>query len=81
MKKVSHFINFPVFIFSLTIGLFFVYITASPLQTILVYPTPDNINKLLYKDHSGSCHKFVPKVVKCPADKTKIKQYPIHTTK
>ena len=81
MKRIKELINFPLFILSLSIGLFFVYITVPPLQKIVVYPTPDNINKILYKDKSGTCHKFLPKIVQCPTDKTKIKQYPIHQTK
>ena len=44
------FINGSVFIISLAIGLFMCYITAPPPDIIVVYPTPENINQIQYKD-------------------------------
>ena len=42
------FISVPVFIISLTIGLFLAYITAPNPGVIYVYPNPDNIDKIQY---------------------------------
>ena len=41
-------------------------------HVIYVYPTPDNQNKILYKDKTDNCFKFNAEEVECPDDKTKI---------
>ena len=74
-------IDLRTFIFSLSIGLFFAYITSPALDAILVYPNPDNENKLLYKDKGGTCHRFTSKEVTCPSDASLIRKYPIELKK
>ena len=52
------FISVPIFILSLAIGLFVVYITAPKAQVIYVYPNPDNEDKVTFQDityYLGSC--------------------------
>ena len=71
------YINFPVFLVSLAIGILFVYLFQPELNVIYVYPTPDNQNKILYKDKIDNCFKFNAEEVECPDDKTKIKNIPI----
>jgi hypothetical protein len=71
------YINFPVFLVSLAIGILFVYLFQPELNVIYVYPTPDNQNKILYKDKIENCFKFNAEEVECPDDKTKIKNIPI----
>lgn len=71
------YINFPVFLVSLAIGILFVYLFKPELNVIYVYPTPDNQNKILYKDKTDNCFKFNAEEVDCPDDKTKIKNIPI----
>ena len=71
------YINFPVFLVSLAIGILFVYLFQPELNVIYVYPTPDNQNKILYKDKTDNCFKFNAEEVECPDDKTKIKKIPI----
>lgn len=70
------FISFPVFLISLAIGLLVVYMTNPPPREIMVYPTPENVNKLLYKDSADQCYQFTPTEVACPKDKTHIKNIP-----
>ena len=41
----------------------------------------DNTEKLLFKDDAGVCHKFIPQEVKCPADSSKIRKYPVSLKK
>ena len=70
------YINIPVLIISFAIGMFFVYITATDTRTILVYPTPDNIHLLQYRDKTNTCFSLTEMEVKCPTDPTQITQIP-----
>ncbi|MDA9630003.1 hypothetical protein N9S60_00450 [bacterium] len=69
-------INVPLFIASLSFGLFLVYITSPRPDIIYVYPTPDNLDKIQYKDHADNCFGFKANEVSCPADQKKIRKYP-----
>ena len=55
------YISVPVFIISLTIGLFMVYITNPNKEVVYVYPTPDNVENIIYKDKSSTCWKYKAK--------------------
>ena len=61
----TKFISLPVFITSLAIGLLFVYLTEPPPTVIYVYPTPDNINNVEYKDKADTCFQFESNEVNC----------------
>ncbi len=61
----TKFISFPVFISSLAVGLLFVYLSTPPPTIIYVYPTPDNLNDIEYKDKADSCFQFISKEVEC----------------
>ena len=71
------FIHFPTFIVSLAIGLFFTYLSRPNMNTIYVYPTPENINKILYKDKADQCFQFQSQEINCPSDPSLIKNYKI----
>ena len=71
------FISIPVFIVSLAVGLFFVYITNPEPEIIYIYPTPENLNKLQYQDKANNCYDFDQTEVTCPNDPNKIKIVPI----
>jgi len=70
-------ISFTTFFISLALGLFFVYIYGSDVKTIYVYPSPENISEILYKDKADNCFSFEANEVKCPADSAKIKVIPV----
>ena len=55
------FINVPIFIVSLAIGLFVAYITMPSTQVIYVYPNPENEDKISYKDKADNCFHFKSK--------------------
>lgn len=74
-------LHLPAFIISLSIGLFLVYITGSKPETIYLYPNPDNVEDLLYKDQLGTCHKFKAEQVDCPKNKKLITEYPVQVKK
>lgn len=73
------YINIPVFIIALALGIFSVYITTSPMRKIIIYPTPDNIDTVLYKDATNSCFSYNQEKVKCPANKDEIYKIPVQT--
>jgi len=74
-----HLISFPAFLISLAIGLLIVYIFNPTPTVIYVYPTPDNIDKLQYKDNANNCYEFSSKEVKCPDDKSLINIIPVQS--
>ena len=65
------------FLVSFTIGLFFTYILGPDMKTIYIYPSPDNIDKILFKDKADNCFSFRPTEVECPKDKSLINSVPI----
>lgn len=73
------FINVPVFIVSLCIGIFLSYISLPRPQVVFVYPTPENANQIQYRDEVGACFRFSSHPVKCPSDTKQIREYPIQT--
>lgn len=58
-------IDFPTFIIALALGLFFVYITRPKEKIVYVYPTPQNVDKLLFKDLADTCYHFNSEEVNC----------------
>ena len=49
-----------------------VYITMPDNRKIYVYPTPENINILQYKDKTDTCFTFQQKEVECPKNEKDI---------
>jgi hypothetical protein len=45
-----NYISLPAFLISFAIGLLFVYVLGAEMKTIYVYPTPENVDKILFKD-------------------------------
>lgn len=68
-------ISIPIFIVSLCIGIFMVYIMNPNNNIIYVYPTPENVNEIQYKDNTDKCFSFESKIVKCPKNETLIESY------
>jgi hypothetical protein len=74
--NILKFINFPVFFISLAIGMFFVYLFKDENHTIYVYPTPDNVDTIQYKDATGTCFSVEQTKVDCPKDNLMISKLP-----
>lgn len=74
---ISKYISFPIFLVSLTIGLFFIYSIGPEVKTIQVYPNPQNYNKIQYKDSVNQCFEFKPVETNCPINPFSIKSIPI----
>jgi hypothetical protein len=74
-----NYISIPVFLVSFAIGLFFVYVLGPEMQKIYIYPSPETVNKVLFKDKANNCFHFQEEVVDCPTDISKISSIPIQT--
>lgn len=72
----TKYINLPLFLISLAFGFFAVYMTMPDTRKIYVYPTPENIDALQYKDRTDSCFSFQQTQVDCPSDPSKISRIP-----
>ena len=79
MLNFMKYVNVPVFILSLVIGIFFVYVTIPDIRKIYVYPSPDNIDVLQYKDMTNTCFQFKQKEVTCPKNEKDIFKVPSQT--
>lgn len=60
------YISLPIFLISFICGLIFIYILGPEKKTIYIYPTPDTIHKILYKDKSNTCFKLNKNIINCP---------------
>jgi hypothetical protein len=74
-----NYISIPVFFISFAIGLFFIYVLGPEMKTIYIYPTPENVDKVLFKDKADNCFYFEEEVVECPKDESLISTIPIQS--
>jgi hypothetical protein len=74
---ILEYISFPIFIVSFAIGIFFVYVYGPEMKKIYVYPTPENVNKVIFKDVTDSCFSFEAYEVDCPKNDFLISQIPV----
>jgi hypothetical protein len=75
--NISKYINIPLFILSLAFGLFAVYVTLPDTRKIYVYPTPENVDILQYKDKTDTCFSFKQTEVTCPSSNSEITKIPV----
>ena len=73
------YVKLNVFIISLAFGLFAVYITMPDTRKIYVYPTPENIDVLQYKDKTDTCFQFKQNEVDCPKNDNEITKLPVQS--
>lgn len=74
---ILNYISLPVFLISFAVGIFFIYILGPEMKTIMIYPSPENVDKILFKDKADNCFTFEETEVECPSDDSLISQIPI----
>lgn len=79
MFNLMKYINVPIFIAALIFGLFAVYMTTPTDRKIYVYPTPENVDIIQYKDATGTCFNFKQKDVKCPVGDIGVSTVPVQS--
>jgi hypothetical protein len=78
--NIGKFIHIPTFALSVLFGLVLVYIfNQNQIRKIYVYPTPENVRKLQYKDAANNCFEFRQKEVNCPLNKENIDVIPVQS--
>jgi hypothetical protein len=74
-----NYIKLNIFLISLALGLFAVYITMPDTRKIYVYPTPENVGVLQYKDKADNCFQFKQEEVECPTNESEIAKIPVQS--
>ena len=60
------------FVLSFLVGAVFLYLSPMEYKTIVVYPTPTNLEKIQYKDNANNCFQFSARLVDCDQTAKKI---------
>jgi len=76
---IINYISIPIFFISFAVGLFFVYVLGPDVKTIYIYPSPENVDKVLFKDKADNCFYFQEEIVECPQDSSLISTIPIQS--
>jgi hypothetical protein len=74
---ILQYISFPIFIISFAIGLFFVYIYGPEMKTIYIYPSPENIDKVIFKDKADNCFQYEANEIECPKNESLLAKIPL----
>jgi hypothetical protein len=77
--NIFKFINVKLFLLSLFIGLFAVYLFMPDMRIIRVYPTPENVSILQYKDQTDTCFSIKQSEVTCPTNENEITKIPVQS--
>ena len=77
IQMISKYLSISTFIISLAIGLFIVYIWGPEERVVYVFPTPENANRIQYKDNTDNCFTFKSKEIDCPTDESEISAIPV----
>lgn len=72
-----NYISLPAFLISFAIGILFIYIMGPEMKSIYIYPSPENIDKVLFKDKAENCFYFEEKYLECPKDEKLISKIPM----
>jgi hypothetical protein len=76
---ILNYISIPIFLVSFAIGLLFIYALGPEMKKIYIYPSPENVDKVLFKDKADNCFNFEEVIVKCPKDEKLISKIPIQS--
>lgn len=61
----------------LVAGIVGIYFIQPTLTVNLKYPTPESVEKLVYKDKNDICYKYTTKEVNCDTNESRLKSFPL----
>ena len=67
------YLDVKLFLIGLSVGLLYIYLAEEYKKVIVIYPTPNNIDKYQYKDKSDECFSYELTEVQCPTEYNEIK--------
>ena len=73
------YISIKIFLISFAIGIFFIYILGPEIKKVFIYPTPETIDKFLFRDKANNCFYFKQEEIQCPNDESMISTIPIQS--
>jgi len=65
---ITKFISIPVLLASFLFGIFFMYMWGDEQHPVYLYPDPENIYNVVYKDKAESCYVYKPIITQCTKD-------------
>ena len=74
---IGKYISLPVFLVSLAFGILCVYLWGVDRKIVYVFPTPENVSNVQYRDNNDTCYSYTYDKVKCPADGSLLSEIPI----
>jgi hypothetical protein len=65
------------FLLGIVVGVISVYYVTPAMSTVIKYPTPQDADKLIYKDKNGVCYQYTTKEVNCDANEARLRSFPL----
>ena len=70
--EISKAIDWKIFLAAFAVGMLYIYATDLERHVMMVYPNPENYQKLVFKDLVSTCYKLNMKEVNCYENESKI---------
>ena len=67
------------FVIGVIVGIIGILVIKPEKSIVLKYPTPENAEKVLYKDKNGICYRYKATKVDCDKNESRLKSYPLST--
>jgi len=77
MIKITKYINLKYLLLSFIVGLIAVYLVSEENRIVYIYPTPENVDLMLYRDKANQCFAFEHTEVTCPNNPLDIARVPV----
>jgi hypothetical protein len=76
---ILNYISLSTFLISFAIGLFLIYILGDDTKTVFIYPTPETVDRVLFRDATDNCFQVESVEVDCPTNESLINRVPVQT--
>ena len=73
---IQHFVWWA-FVIGVIMGVIGIYYMDPSMTTVVKYPAPDMVEKLVPKDRNGMCYKYSAKELDCHANEERMKSFPL----